>query len=108
MLYKAKDVVEGKDPKNWVFVLKWRKIQLQWRNGRTCTYTVKARKCLYKTKIGIIRKIEEDSQNKKQELNNENEDSCNHKTRKDQLRDTKIKNRANVYKLQWDLGKKLR
>jgi hypothetical protein len=75
-LYKAKDVVEGKDPKNQVFILKW-------RNGRTCIYTVKARKCLFNTKIGIIRKIAGDSQNKKQEFNNENEDleSCNHKTR---------------------------
>jgi hypothetical protein len=46
VLYKAKDVVEGKDPKNQVFILKW-------RNGRTCMYTVKARKCLFNTKIGI-------------------------------------------------------
>jgi hypothetical protein len=43
MLYKAKDVVEGKDPKNQGFILKWIKIQLEQRNGRTCTYTVKAR-----------------------------------------------------------------
>ena len=69
---------------------------------------MKARKCLCKTKIGIIRKVEGDSQNKKQEFNNENEDlkSCNHKTRKEQLRHTQMKNRANVYKLHWDLGKK--
>jgi hypothetical protein len=82
MLCKAKDVVEGKDPKNHVCILKWRKIQLEWRNDRTCIYTVKARKCLFYTKIGIIRKTG-DSQNKKQEFNNENEDlkSCNHKTR---------------------------
>jgi hypothetical protein len=68
---------------------------------------VKAWKCLCKTKIGIIRKIEEDSQNKKQEFNNENEDlkSFNHKTRKDHLRDAQMWNRAKVYKLQWDLGK---
>jgi hypothetical protein len=45
---------------------------------------VKARKCLCKTKIGIIRKVEGDSQNKKKEFNNENEDlkSCNHKPEK--------------------------
>lgn len=29
MLYKAKDVVEGKDQKNQGFILKWRKIQLE-------------------------------------------------------------------------------
>lgn len=61
MLCKAKDVVEEKDPKNQVFILKWRKIQLEWRNGRTCTYTVKAKKCLFNTKIGIIRNIAGDS-----------------------------------------------
>jgi len=61
MLYKAKDVVEGKTPQNQVFILKWRKIQLEWRSGRTCIYTVKARKCLFNTKIGIIRKIAQDS-----------------------------------------------
>ena len=33
--------------------------------------------------------------------------SCNHKTRGDRLRDTQMKNRANVYKLQWDLRKNL-
>jgi hypothetical protein len=57
----------------------------------------------------ITRKIAGDSQNKKQEFNNENEDlkSCNHKTRGALLRDTQMKKRANVYKVQWDLGKKL-
>jgi hypothetical protein len=29
--------------KNQVFILKLRKKQLEWINGRTCTYTVKAR-----------------------------------------------------------------
>jgi hypothetical protein len=37
-LYKAKDAVEGNGPKNKKFIIKWRQIQLEWRNGRMHIY----------------------------------------------------------------------